>query len=341
MKLLLCTVCASLLAAVPPTVAQTTVPLTDRSLVKLLPDPVRPKVYGLNQGNGTLPGTLLAFNSTNGQPSGEIPVGLNPTDMAMPGTGEALYVINTGSRTMMKVDLMTFAVTATRSFSTPNTYDPANPLHVAAGRSNVVYFTDGGWSPGVYTFNFATGAVLGEFDDDNGVGGLAVTRDGATMYTWRQYGWSAGNVNSWVSRLDARNANLLPLETSFASWRRDPFDTPILLNASETLVFNKQQMFAATNVANSLKTSMPSAGAGIWFLAIARFTTRRLDICSPICPSFRPFKRFPPTTRTSTSTAAIRANSSSSPWLCWSAPGGIPINLRSRGMCGRRPMPRP
>src|SRR6185437_4617473 len=75
------------------------------------------------------------------------------------------------------------------------------------------------------------------------------TRNGQLLYRWRQYGWGAGNVNSWVTRYDAfTNANLTPLEDSFVSWRRDPTDTPVFLDAAERWVFNKQQMFAATNV---------------------------------------------------------------------------------------------
>jgi hypothetical protein len=56
-------------------------------------------------------------------------------------------------------------------------------------------------------------------------------------------------VNSWVTRYDvSANGAITPLEDSFSSWRRDPLDTPILLDAAERWVFNKQQMFAATNV---------------------------------------------------------------------------------------------
>jgi DNA-binding beta-propeller fold protein YncE len=216
---------------------------------KVLPDYLRPRVYALNQANGSVPGTLLALNDTNGTILGEIPVNLNPTDMVMTPTGDAIYVINAGSRTISKVDLNSFAVTAEKSISTPNTYNTANPLHLAVGRSNLVYFTDGGWAPSVTTFDYASGTTLAVYDDGNGAGGINVTRNGNILYRWRQYGWGAGNVNSWVTRYDAlTNANLTPLEDSFISWRRDPTDTPIFMDAAERWVFNKQQMFAATNV---------------------------------------------------------------------------------------------
>lgn len=229
-------------------IGEVTVALTGRAIVKMLPDAARPRIYALNRGSGALAGTLLALNPTNGLLMAEISLGVMPTDMALDSSGGALYVVNTGSRSLMKLDLESFSVTTTRAISTPNAYSLENPLHLAAGRSNVVYFTDGGWSPAVYCYDFQDGTSLSVFDDGNGVGGLAAARDGKTLYAWRQYGWGAGNVNSWVTRYDAQAAALAPLEQSFTSWRRDPLDTPILINWAESLVFNKQQAFVATNV---------------------------------------------------------------------------------------------
>ena len=56
--------CALSIASTAP--GQVTVPLPDRSVNKLLSDYVRPLVYALNQGDGSVPGTLLALDSTNG-----------------------------------------------------------------------------------------------------------------------------------------------------------------------------------------------------------------------------------------------------------------------------------
>src|ERR1035437_8033494 len=191
---------------------QVTIPLPNRTVNKLLPDYLPPRVYALNQADGTVPGTLLALNSTNGAILGEIPVNLNPTDMAMTPAGDAIYVINAGSRTISKVDLNSFAVVAEKTISTPNTYSLSNPLHLAVGRSNLVYFTDGAWAPSITTFDYVAGTNVVVYDDGNGTGGLTVTRNGKILYRWRQYGWGAGNVNSWVTRYDTVTHNLTPLE---------------------------------------------------------------------------------------------------------------------------------
>jgi hypothetical protein len=223
--------------------------LQGRTINKLLPDYSRPRVYALNQASGSVAGTLLALNSADGSILNEISLNTNPTDMAITPAGDSLYVINAGSRTISKVDLASFAVVAEKPISTPNTYNVANPLYIAVGRSNLVYFTDGAWAPSITIFDFLGGTNVAVYDDGDGAGGIAVTRNGQFLYRWRQYGWGAGNVNSWVTRYDAAtNSNLTPLESSFVSWRRDPIDTRIFLDGGERWVFNKQQMFAATNV---------------------------------------------------------------------------------------------
>src|SRR5690242_794312 len=90
-------ICATLLLSLFSAIAQTTVSLPGRVIDKLLPDYTRPRVYALNQGNGSNAGTLLALDSTNGSIINEISLNLNPTDMAITPAGDAMYVINAGS----------------------------------------------------------------------------------------------------------------------------------------------------------------------------------------------------------------------------------------------------
>ncbi|PYK58675.1 MAG: hypothetical protein DME21_15185, partial [Verrucomicrobia bacterium] len=228
-------------------------PLPGRVINKLLPDYGRPKVYALNEANGSVPGTLLALNPTNGAILAEIPLNLNPTDMAMTPAGNALYVIHAGSRTIVKVDLATFSVVGEKTITKPSTYGPSNPLYVVAGQAEKLFYTDGAWGPQIYFFDFNAGTnqlVLNTGGNgSHGAGAILLNRTGNNLYIWNQYGWSAGNVNAWVTRFDvSAGGNLTALENSFTSWRRDPLDTPLFLDGAERWVFNKQQMFAATNV---------------------------------------------------------------------------------------------
>ncbi|HEY0549284.1 MAG TPA: hypothetical protein VGF13_06745, partial [Verrucomicrobiae bacterium] len=233
--------------------AQISAPLPGRVINKLLPDYGRPKVYALNKANGSLAGTLLALNPTNGAILGEISVNLNPTDMTMTPAGDALYVIHAGSRTISKVDLATFAVVGDKTIDTPTTYSLGNPLYVVAGQSGRLFFTDGAWGPQIYFFDFDTGTQRLEYNTGgnqyHGAGGIVLNRNGNNLYMWHQYGWSAGSGNAWVSRVDVSPSGVLvPLESSTVPTGRDPFDTPLFLDAGERWVFNKQHMFMATNV---------------------------------------------------------------------------------------------
>jgi DNA-binding beta-propeller fold protein YncE len=122
-----------LLIAVPG-MGQVTNALPGRSIVKLVPDYLHPRVLALNQANGSVPGTVLALNPTNGAVLGEITVDLNPTDMSVTPAGDALFVINAGSRTISKIDLNTFSVVSEQAISTPSTYSLSNPLYVVCDR---------------------------------------------------------------------------------------------------------------------------------------------------------------------------------------------------------------
>jgi hypothetical protein len=230
---------------------QITVPLPGRSLVKLLPDYSRASVYALNQGNGTVPGTLLALNSTNGAIISEIPVDLNPTDMCMTPAGDALYVINAGSRTISKVNLASFSVIADEAISTPATYSLSNPLYVIAGESNFVYFTDGAWGPEVYSFDYsneiATLIINTEGNQYPGAGGMVLNRAENILYIWQQYGWSAGSESSDIESVALVNNVTTAIATS-PTQDRDPLNTPIFLDGAQRWVFNKLQMVSATNV---------------------------------------------------------------------------------------------
>ncbi|MDB6109830.1 MAG: peptidase and in kexin sedolisin, partial [Pedosphaera sp.] len=232
--------------------AQTTVPLPGRVLVKLTPDYLRSVVYALNAANGSSAGTLLSLNATNGAVINEIGVGLNPTDMALTPAGDFLYVINAGSRTISKVDLVSFTVQSSKPITTPRTYSPSNPLYLVANNSGTIYFTDGAWGPEVYAFDYAGGSQTLILDTGGnqyfGAGGIALSKNASTLYTWQQYGWSAGSGNSSIANF-LINPNSLTALTSGPNQNRDPLNTPIFLDGAERWVFNKVQKVSATNAA--------------------------------------------------------------------------------------------
>jgi len=233
-------------------VAQITNQLPGRTLVKLTPDYLRPVVYALNAPGSSSAGTLLALNATNGTVVNEITVGVNPTDMAVTPAGDSLYVINTGSRTISKVDLTSFTVQSSQPITTPSTYSLSNPLYLTANNSGTVYFTDGAWGPEIYQFDYTndieTMVLNTGGNQSSGAGGLVLSRDGSSLFIWQQYGWSAGSINSSIVSFSVAPGSLTTLTTG-PNQSRDPLNTPIMLDGAQRWVFNKVQKVAATNTA--------------------------------------------------------------------------------------------
>jgi len=236
-----------------------TIPLPEKNIQKLLPDPNRSVVYALNQGDGENPGSLLVIRTTDGQIVDELPLNLRPTDMAMTSDGQFLYVIHSGSRTIMKIDLTDLHIVDEKGISTPQTYNTSLPLHIAVAQTDRLYYTDAAWGPQIYFFDFHAGTNMLVLDTGgnrfHGAGGIVLNRSGTCLYAWRQYGWSAGYLNSWVTRFQVEpDGSLTVLEESDSCLHRDPFDTPILLEAEERYVFAKQAIFVTTNVSLVVQT---------------------------------------------------------------------------------------
>lgn len=200
------------------------------------------------------PGTVLALHSSDGSILAEISVGVRPTDMAIAPTGDELYVINAGSGTISKIHLPSLEVVGERLITTPGKYSSDTPLYLVAGYPDRLWYTDGAWGPQLYCLDFSAGPPRLVLDTGvnvhPGIGGMVLSRSGTNLYVWRQYGWHAGSLTSWVTRFAVLpDGSLAAMEDSFASGRRDPLDTPIFLDVAERWVFNKQQMFSATNLA--------------------------------------------------------------------------------------------
>jgi len=93
--------CCLLFSSNCPAIAQTTNSLPGRTIVKLLPDYLRPRVYALNTGVNTGGiGSLVSLNASNGTFRAEVTLGATPTDMDIDPSGQWLYVIHFGNSTI-------------------------------------------------------------------------------------------------------------------------------------------------------------------------------------------------------------------------------------------------
>lgn len=227
--------------------------LPGRTLVRMVADPERGVVYALNPGTMNTSGSLLTLDPASGAILREVETGRLSTDLGLAPEGDSIYVISTRDRTIARYGLDPVTLISTRSIQTPGTYDPSLPLRMAVTSGSTIYFTDAGWAPRVLRLDFAGGGQTTAFDDGNGAGALAVTRDGLRLYLWRQYGWHAGLGGSSMLRLENGGGNWSAVQASTVPLSRDPLDTPVLLDVSEQRVFAKQYSMDARNLSRVIR----------------------------------------------------------------------------------------
>jgi hypothetical protein len=231
-----------------------------RNIIKLLADPVRPLVYGLNQGSTGVNSTVVAFDAATGLILNEVTIGSSPTDFDLSARTDALYVIHLISR-ITRINLQTFAVDGTRDLPTIPAYSEGLHFDIATGRPGIVYYTDAFWAPSVHIYDFEKDQELSVYNppgestpEGEGVGDLAVSKNGSTLYTWRQYGWTAGVISTYVRKADSSGTQPVPQDVSNNYPEREPFDTPILLDSAEQRVFYKTRVHDANDLKRVLTT---------------------------------------------------------------------------------------
>jgi hypothetical protein len=228
--------------------------LDAQNLVKLLTDPRRNRIYALHQpASGD--GQLLALDGGTRATTHALPLGTKPTDLDLSPDGSRLYVAHAnGDFRVFNPDSM--KQTARHDFATTGSWNLSYDSNVSAGPGDIAYLTDGSWAPYIHVIDTATGTVLQSMltgpandPDDTGCGDLVYHPQRRELFTWNQYGWSAGSSVTSLSRFavaaDGRltlNGRMAPLVNP-PNFRRDPLDTPMLLSADgRTLVVKDRRI---------------------------------------------------------------------------------------------------
>ncbi|NQX00641.1 hypothetical protein HQ447_08255, partial [bacterium] len=86
------------------------------NVVKLLPDPARPRIYAINK-NGKERGSILVIDTLTHAILKTISVGREPTDIDLTENAAELLVMNTTDRSISRINLSTLAVTATHQLT--------------------------------------------------------------------------------------------------------------------------------------------------------------------------------------------------------------------------------
>lgn len=172
-------------------------PLSSYTLVALVSDPVRSRLYGLDSAQGL----VVAVDAASLQPTVAIKVGSTPTDLAVAPDGTALYVGHLGTLAIARIDLGRLAFD--RFIPTPRApYD----VEVLAG-SRLAAIDEDQWTT-VTILDAPTGAVTasrsGFYE-----GALAATGDGTGLFVGEAF-LSGSNIE----RFDVSAGTFVPVTGS-------------------------------------------------------------------------------------------------------------------------------
>ncbi len=242
-------------------------------LVRLVDDPVRSRMYGVQQ-NGANTGAIVVFDPLTTKPSASISVGANPSDLDVSPDGAELAVICPGDPSIWIIDLATLAVRERIPLTLFHSINPASGIRdakVAFGPSGILYYVDAGWGPLLRVLRRSDRAVIqsagidGPAADDtesnavNGFGDLVVSADRTRVYGWARYGDGAGWAGSYGAAFSiGADGKLALLQKSASAYptpmERDPLDTPALLTADGATVFLKQLAFGSADFSTPSRT---------------------------------------------------------------------------------------
>lgn len=223
-----------------------------RNIFKLLDDPVRSRMYGI-QLNGVNRGAIAVIDPLTGDGISSVTVGNKPTGMAVSNDGSELFVINAVDKTISVVNLSTLILSQTLllpSFDNSGAADTT--ANIGVGPANILYYTDGAWAPLLRVYNRSTGLVIQTVSIDGpssgyGFGDFALNSSQTQLLGWAQYGWSAGWAGSYIGKFSVASNGLLTfIEKTSSTYptilMRDPLETPVLISGGGDKAFVKQLM---------------------------------------------------------------------------------------------------
>ncbi|NQW99057.1 hypothetical protein HQ447_00255, partial [bacterium] len=222
------------------------------NVVKLLPDPARPRIYAINK-NGKDPGSILVIDTLTHAILKTISVGREPTDIDLTENAAELLVMNTTDRSISRINLSTLAVTATHQLTAFENQNEDFGGHVIDGPENVLYYVDEQWGPRLRVYDTSTGTVLQTFgattkgtSNDYGFGDIVVNPQKTALYGWVQYGDGAGWAGSFVVRYTiASNGTLTLADQGDSNYQtpmsREPYDSQALMTADGSRLVIKKR----------------------------------------------------------------------------------------------------
>ena len=175
-----------------------------------------------------------------------------PDGIALSDNGSRLLIVNDNiGIAVTEYNVSTLEVTRELAFAVPPNADKRIGHRHVANYGDKLYFVDGTWEPALSIFDYDSFELLHK-NVITGVGDFAVDSAGKYLYTWYQYGWSAGYAGSEMSKYDVSGAApSLVKKTNLGyptNFYRDPLVSPILLLEEQNILLCKNLAFSLTDL---------------------------------------------------------------------------------------------
>ena len=216
-------------------------------------DPTTNIAYGIDATNRRLAKIDLTTGGTTYASVIQV-----PNDVCVDSARGRLFVVNKGSSLISEYATDTLADVRDIAW-TGMDWGPTQTQFKIYCTASTVYVVDGAWAPALFTVtgldDSATPVVTDHTAQVAGVGGLAVNGAGTDLYYWYQYGWSAGALNTYVSRLLTADLSQIDQSpTNLNDFDRDPIGAPLLLDEVDGYVLVKNKIFDALNLSKVIYT---------------------------------------------------------------------------------------
>jgi hypothetical protein len=216
-------------------------------------DPTTNIAYGLDATNRRLAKIDLTTGSATYTSVVQV-----PNDGCVDAARGRLFVVNKGSSLISEYATDTLADVRDIVW-TGTDWGPTVTQFKIYCTASQLYVVDGAWAPALFTVTGLDDSTTPVVTDDTaqvaGVGGLAVNAAGTDLYYWYQYGWSAGELNTYVSRLLTSDLSQIDQSaTNLSDFDRDPVDAPLLLDEVDGYVIVKNKIFDALNLTKVIYT---------------------------------------------------------------------------------------
>ena len=212
--------------------------------------PVTHKTYIIDKGAKEL--RVLDHTTETTQKALDLPI--RPDGLNLSADGMSLWIVNDSSAYLAtEYDLLTLGKKREIAYSVPLNWNAELPhKHIVTGAGKI-FISDGQWEPQIYVFDEHTLEYKGNFAIKPGIGGMYIDETQQYLYTWYQYGWSAGYAGSRVYKYDISGVLALQVDqfepASYTTLDRDPLDSPFIPYDGDKLIL-KYKVFNTANLSS-------------------------------------------------------------------------------------------